>query len=131
MKFLLPKQFDATLRQRMVKNFRTVNSLIHIVLLLVEQKPVNVNLQIIIVFIPFVWIWGFYRIEKIRRGLGLMFGIFVVVFLVAIAVQVITGTAASEFTNVTIVFYLLRVLIGIYYIRKWSIEWNKKMSVNP
>jgi len=100
-------------------------------LLLVEHKPVNVNLQIIIVFIPFVWIWGFYRIEKLRRGLGLMFGIFVVVFVVAIAVQVITGTAASEFTNVTIVFYLLRVLIGIYYMRKWSIEWNKKMSVNP
>jgi len=104
--------------------------LIHILLLLVEQKVVNVNLQTILIFIPYVWIWGFYRIEKLRLGLGLMFGISAFVILLVIAVSVIIGMEVQERTNVTIITYLLSVLIGIYYMRKWSIEWNKKVSVN-
>ena len=94
---------------------------------MVEKKPVNVNLQTVLIFLPFVWIWGFYRIDKLRRGLGLMFGIGFAVLFVSVMVAVITGVEPTEFTNWTWVFYILSVLIGIYFMRKWSEDWNAKL----
>jgi len=94
----------------------------------VEKKSVNVNLQTVLIFLPFVWIWGFYRIDKLRRGLGLMFGIGFAVLFAAVMVSVITGVDAREFTNWTWVFYIVSVLIGIYYMRKWSLDWNDRIE---
>jgi len=55
-----------------------------------------------------------------------MFGITLAVLLAGVMVGVITGDDPTEFTNWTIVLYILSVLIGIYYVRKWSEEWNAK-----
>jgi len=95
---------------------------------MVEKIPVNVNLQTLLVFLPFVCFWGFNRIGKLKRGLGLMFGIFFGVLFFIVFLNIITRVSATEYTNVTIVFYILSVLIGIYYMRKWSEEWNEQIK---
>ena len=95
---------------------------------MVEKKSVNVNLQTVLIFLPFVWIWGFYRIEKLRRGLGLMVAISVGMLFVGVLLDIITGVPTTEYTNLTWATYILSVLIGIYYMRKWSQEWNEKLS---
>jgi predicted membrane channel-forming protein YqfA (hemolysin III family) len=98
---------------------------------MVKEKSVNVTLQMILVVIPYAWIWGFYRIRKLRKGLVLMFGISIAVAFFGFLVNVSTGNDVREFTNLTFVVYLLSALVGIYFIRKWSIEWNlKHLSTN-
>jgi len=93
-----------------------------------EKKSVNVNLQTVLIFLPFVWIWGFYRIEKLRRGLALMIVIIFAMLIFGVIMGVITGVDTTEYTNLTWATYILSVLIGIYYMRKWSQEWNEKLS---
>ena len=96
---------------------------------MVEKKSVNVNLQTVLIFLPFVWIWGFYRIDKLRRGLGLMVAISVGMLFVGVLVYIITGVPTTEYTNLTWITYIVSVLIGIYYMRKWSQEWNDKIKL--
>ena len=93
---------------------------------LVKQAPVNIGWQIVFMFIPFVWIYAFYRIEKLRRGLGLMFGIFFAVIIIGAIIGVITGVSPTEYVNITILYYAISAGTGIYYMRKWSKEWNAK-----
>jgi len=106
------------------------------------NQPVNVNWQIVFVFVPLVWIWAFYRIGKLWKGLALMiglgFGIGLVVGLVvgigdAIYELETTGDIdlekdiSSEAESLaTISAYAISAGVGVYYIRKWSNEWNTK-----
>jgi len=94
--------------------------------MLVKRVPVNIGWQIVFMFIPFVWIYAFYRIEKLRRGLGLMFGIFLAMMIAGVIIRVITGVSATEYVNITILYYVISAGTGIYYMRKWSREWNAK-----
>jgi len=103
---------------------------------MVKQKPVNVNLQTVFVFIPILDLWAFYSVQKLRLAL--------LIFLVgfgAAAIVMVFATLGPEglmvkdpdeiFSNsayigssigLTIVQYGL----AVYLIRRWSKEWNKK-----
>ena len=104
-----------------------------------NKKPVNVNWQILFVFIPFVWIWAFYRIDKLWKGLALMFGVgfavaLVVVFFVGFG-EGIMGVPGEEVSQEgenlsAILSYAIIAGVGIHYMRKWSKEWNEKVAVN-
>jgi len=86
---------------------------------LVEQKPVSVALQTILMFIPLVWIYAFYRIEKLSMGLFLLF----VALAVSIVIQVV-----FPYPYGLILAYVPTFAIPIYIIRKWSKEWNEKFQ---
>ena len=90
---------------------------------MVEQKPVNVTLQTILMFIPLVWIYAFYRIEKLSMGLFLLF--------VAIAASIVIQVVVP-YPYGLILAYVPYFAIPIYTIRKWSKEWNEKFQTeNP
>jgi len=86
---------------------------------MVKQEPVSVGWQIVFLIIPYVWIYAFYRIEKLRIGLVLA----IISTGVGIGFQMLLpfpwGLASSW------VFY---IIIPIYFIVKWSREWNKKFE---
>ena len=86
---------------------------------MVKQEPVSVGWQIVFLIIPYVWIYAFYRIEKLRIGLVLA----IISTGAGIGFQMLLpfpwGLASSW------VFY---IIIPIYFIVKWSREWNKKFE---
>ncbi len=86
---------------------------------MVEQKPVDVALQTVFVFIPLVWIYAFYRIEKLSMGIFLFF--------VALAVSIVIQLVLP-FPYGLIFAYVPTFAIPIYFIRKWSTEWNEKFQ---
>ena len=86
---------------------------------LVEQKPVNVTLQTVLMFIPLVWIYAFYRIEKLSMGLFLFF--------LAIAASIVVQVALP-YPYGMILAYVPTFVIPIYFIRQWSKEWNAKFQ---
>lgn len=99
--------------------FRTVNSLILVSLLVVEQKPVNVNWQTLFCVIPYVWIWAFYRIEKLRMGI-----------LIAVGAGLASGawSVIMPFPYGLLGNLVISIVFPIYFIRQWSREWNERVS---
>jgi hypothetical protein len=86
---------------------------------MVEQKPVNVNWQTLFCIIPYVWIWAFYRIEKLRMGIVIAVG----AGLASVALGMLIPFPYGLLGNLVI-----SIVIPIYFIRKWSIEWNDRVS---
>jgi len=112
-----------------------------------DKKPVNVTWQIIMVFIPFAWIWAFYRIRKFWwQGVALYavgFAIGFVIGGIAGLVEgmyeiymygdLLTGELSEGTENLaTGISFLTASVVMVYFIRKWSIEWNEKIGTkNP
>jgi len=83
----------------------------------VKQQPVSVGWQVVFLFIPYVWIYAFYRIEK------LLFGI--VIALVSLAIT--TGIQmVLPFPFGFILAFFTSFFLPIYFIVNWSREWNAK-----
>jgi len=107
-----------------------------------ERKPVNVSWQIIMIFVPFVWIWAFSRIEKFWHGLalwalglgigfgiGFIFGIGEVLYEIEQFGDVLTEEVSEGTENLAfLVAFSISTILAAYFIRKWSIEWNEKIS---
>ena len=111
---------------------------------MVEKKSVNVNWQMAFVLIPFLDLYASYRIQKLRLWLL----IFLVGFsIVAILMDYsIFGLNYSDLGSETdfldpamlythIMFTIIALSTAVFVIRKWSIDWNKKLSkeftINP
>ena len=88
---------------------------------MVERKPVSIVWQVVFMFIPFVWIYAFYRIEKLGLGVVLV----VVTLLTSIGVQMVL-----PFPYGLITAYAVSIGIPISFIIKWSEEWNTSISQN-
>ena len=97
----------------------TVNLEFRISLLLVEHKPVNVNWQTLFCILPYIWIFAFYRIEKLRIGIVIAFGVGFVSVLWSILVPFPYGLLGN---------LVISIGVPIYFIRKWSREWNERIS---
>ena len=85
---------------------------------MVNKKPVNVGWQIVFCIINPLWIYGFYRIEKLRLGLAIMIPTIVVNSVINYSVPYPWGLAIAS---------AIIILVPILFMRKWSIEWNKKL----
>ena len=84
---------------------------------MVNQKPVSVGWQTAFMIIPYAWIFAFYRIEKFRMGL--------VLFGVAIGLSIMIQLVLSPPYGI-IATLVVTITLPIYFIRKWSREWNAK-----
>ena len=86
---------------------------------MVKQEPVSVGWQTVFMFIPYVWIYAFYRIEKLRLGIALL----LIALIISTGVQMLWPYPYGFGIG-------LAVSIGlpIYFIRKWSREWNAELS---
>ena len=89
----------------------------------VKQEPVNIKLQIIFVFIPFLNLYAFYKIQKLRLALCFIIPI-------GIANRIFgAGTMTYEGAIVVgILFSGLAIGLAIWLVRKWSKQWNEKFS---
>ena len=86
---------------------------------MVEKKPVNVNWQTLFAFIPIVWLWAFWRIEKLRLALLLLVGILAFQTVMAMLLPFPWGLGAQ---------WAIQILPVIFFVRKWSREWNEKVG---
>ncbi len=83
------------------------------------NKAVSVSWQMLFAVIPFVNFWAAYRIKKLRKFLLIWIGLFGLSLLISILIP---------FPFSTVITLVIEIPILIYYIRKWSIEWNNKMD---
>ncbi len=88
---------------------------------MVERKRVSIAVQVILCLIPLLWIYGFYRIEKLIAAIVLG----IVVVIIATAIQFL-----FPFEFGYGLACLLSFLIPIYFLAKWSQEWNDKVSTD-
>jgi hypothetical protein len=79
-----------------------------------ERQPVSITVQVILCFIPLVWLYGFYRIEKLGAGILMVIG--VAILAIVLAFIPVFGYALA---------WLASFLLPIYYMIKWSQEWNE------
>ncbi len=84
-----------------------------------NKKSVSVRWQMLFAVIPFVYFWAAYRIKKLRKFLLIWIGLFGLSLLIDFLVP---------FPFSTVISLVIEIPILIYYIRKWSIEWNNKME---
>ncbi|MGI0026605.1 MAG: hypothetical protein ACREAD_02040 [Nitrosopumilaceae archaeon] len=82
---------------------------------MVIKEPVNVNWQTLFAFIPFVSIWAFYRIEKLRKGLV----IGLICLGIGMVLQFLLPWPFGIMSELSV-----NIPVFIHFIRKWSKEWN-------
>ena len=86
---------------------------------MVKQAPVNLALQTIAsVFVIISW-YAYYRIEKLRFGLIII----AITLSISIGIQMI-----FPFPYGVVLAIVPSIIIPIYYMRKWSEDWNAKFS---
>jgi hypothetical protein len=81
-----------------------------------ERQPVSIAVQVILCFIPLVWLWGFYRIEKLGAGILMVIGV-AILAIVLVFIPVFGAGLA----------WLASFLLPIYYMVKWSQKWNESI----
>ena len=92
-----------------------------------KQEPVNIKLQIIFVFIPFLNLYAFYKIQKLRLALLIFLPLgFLSRLLEAIIVRV-NDTSGMLFV-LSILFAGLSIGVLVWLMHKWSKQWNEKFS---
>jgi len=84
-----------------------------------EKKRVSITVQVILCFIPLVWIIGFFRIEKLIAGILMLIG----VAIIAVVIQSFLGEIGF------ILAWLVSIIVPIYYMVKWSNQWNDSIPV--
>ncbi len=84
---------------------------------MVEKKPVSIGWQVVFVIIPYVWIYAFYRIEKLTIGIVLA----IISTVAGISFQMILPFPWGLGTS-----WIFYIIIPIYFVVKWSREWNEK-----
>lgn len=106
---------------------------------MVKQKPVNVKLQTIFALIPSVDAWAFYRIQKLRKFILIVLSLGFAFSPVSLAVSASidmneVSSPLDLYTNPVFLLYVIGS-IGtlhatlVYFIRKWSKEWNAKFQM--
>ena len=83
------------------------------------DDPVSVLEQIACTVIPFVNLWAAHRIKKLTKFVLLL----ILIFVINLAVGFLVPFPFS--IPILIAIYLI---IAIYYMKKWTIEWNNKVS---
>lgn len=100
---------------------------------MVKQEPVSLRWQTLFVFIPVVSLWALWRIQKLRKALL----IFIPTNLISSGFSNMFERMNNSHTDGFDSFYpdiigltILGIGIGItvYFTRKWSKEWNKKLD---
>ena len=97
---------------------------------MVDQEPVNIKLQIIFVFIPFLNLYAFYKIQKLRLFLCFFMPISIASRFAdgAMSTQMLTFTTLYLSIILSVLFSGLAIGLSIWFVLKWSKQWNEKFS---
>ena len=88
--------------------------------MLKSHSWVSLRDQTIFSVIPFLNLWAAYRIEKLLWFVLVLIGISVINFGVTFVILFPFSIA---------VYIAIYVILVIYFMRKWTIEWNGKVSL--
>ena len=100
---------------------------------MVRKEPVSVNWQTLFIIIPIIDLWATYRIEKLRLYLLITIAMIVTEVIIEISIFGVDSylmeqeVPTSQYALQT-GFVLAEVGISIVLVRKWSREWNEKIS---
>ena len=86
-----------------------------------ERHRVSIAVQVILCLIPIVWIYGFFRIEKLMAGILMLIGVVILTVVIQVLIPFDFGFAIA---------WLVSFLTPIYYIVKWSNQWNDSIPVD-
>jgi len=86
-----------------------------------ERHRVNLAVQVILCVIPIVWLFGFYRIEKLASGILMVIGVTIVALFFQFVIPWPIGSALA---------WLVSFLVPLYYMVKWSQEWNENFPID-
>ena len=78
-----------------------------------ERHRVSIAVQIILCLIPIVWLYGFFRIEKLIAGILMLIGVVIFALLLQLFIPFYLGYTLA---------WLVSFLFPIYYMVKWSQE---------
>jgi len=115
----------------------------------VKKEPVDLTIQTILVILPWVNLYAFYRVQKLRMyilisiiifftGISIFVGITVGMMMSAGSVEEGMSIYENnmefwEFLKAPplyLIFYIAGSLLEIYLIRRWSKKWNERF-VHP
>ena len=93
-------------------------------------KTVNLTIQIILLFIPLVNLWAWYRIKKIWHGIGLnILSPFILIGFFVIETAVTLENSNDTISGIIIITGLISQYIpNLYFMNKWSRKWNKNIN---
>jgi len=83
-------------------------------------RRVSITVQVILCLIPFLWIIGFARIQKLMVGILMLIGVAILVILIQFFIPIEFGYLLA---------WLVSFLAPIYYLVKWSRQWNDSIPV--
>ena len=86
-----------------------------------ERHRVSIAVQVILCLIPIVWIYGFFRIEKLIAGILLLIGVAILAVVIQFLIPFEFGFALA---------WLVSFLVPIYYLVKWSNQWNDSIPTD-
>ena len=110
---------------------------------MIKQAPVKLHWQIVFVLLPFMWIYAFYRIEKLRLALLIYIpsnASFILgqwLFSTSTCQYDISPSSliANRFSWCPFPYYIILQVIGlmlaiimIYLVIKWTKDWNKRFQ---
>lgn len=75
--------------------------------------------QMIFSVIPILNLWAAYRIRKLRWFVLLLIGIWAITFAISFLIP---------FPFSSVIDIAIYAILVIYYMKKWTIEWNGKVS---
>ena len=93
----------------------------------VKQEPVNIKLQIIFAFIPFLNLYAFYKIQKLRLALLIFLPLGFLSRLLEATIVRVNDTSGMLFV-LSILFAGLSIGVLVWLMHKWSKQWNEKFS---
>lgn len=93
-------------------------------------KTVNITIQIILVFIPLVNLWAWYRIKKIWYGIGLNILSPLILSGFLFLDEIITLENPNENISIIIVItgFIFQYIPNLYFMYRWSKKWNKNIN---
>jgi len=86
---------------------------------MVKQTPVSVGWQTLLVVLPLIWLFAFYRIEKLMMG--------ILILLVGFGISIVSQLILP-FPYGFGLALIVTIPLSIYFIRKWSKDWNIKIQ---
>ena len=84
-------------------------------------RRVSIAVQVILCLIPFLWIIGFARIQKLMVGILMLIGVAILVVLIQLFIPFEFGYLLA---------WLVSFLTPIYYMVKWSQQWNESIPAS-
>lgn len=101
-----------------------------------EKKKVNLPEQIVItligLFIPLVWIYPFYKIQKVTRFFLIYLGVFGSLMGLMLLSTILPEEIGTILIGIGAFGYIVGGFIAIPFIIKWSRVWNKSIDAdNP